>query len=137
MGVPVVVVEGPRVLGLPVDREGALRVLELHPLLNPAAYVDATVDHEAMHLHVRPSDAHRDGAWISLCGPGEVSPLQAAVRAVDPRLDVDVVGTHEDWTAVLVEGEPAPEPDEVAVTRFSTGSSFTFEPRRSLPITPV
>jgi hypothetical protein len=126
-----------RVLDVPADRAGALRVLELHPLLNPAAYVDATVDHEAAHLHVRPSDAHRDGAWITLCGPSEVSPLQAAVRAVDPRLDVEVVGSDEDWTAVLVEGEPATEPDEVAVTRFSTGASFSFEPRRSLPITPV
>ena len=126
-----------RLLDLPRDRAAALRVLELHPLLNPAAYVAATVDADAMHLHVRASDAHRDGAWISLCGPGDTSALQAAVRAVDDRLDVDVVGTDEDWTAVLVEGEPGKEPDEVAVTRFSTGSSFAFEPRRSLPITPV
>ena len=126
-----------RVLDLPADRAGALRVLELHPLLNPAAYVAATVDPEGMQLHVRPSDATRDGAWISLIGPGDTSALQAAVRAVDDRLDVDVVGTDEDWTAVLVEREPAKEADEVAVTRFSTGSSFAFEPRRSLPITPV
>lgn len=126
-----------RVLDLPRDRAGALRVLELHPLLNPAAYVAATVDADAMHLHVRPSDAHRDGAWIALCGPGDTTALQAAVRAVDDRLDVDVVGTDEDWTAVLFEGEPAKESDEVAVTRFSTGSTFAFEPRRSLPITPV
>jgi hypothetical protein len=28
-------------------------------------------------------------------------------------------------------------PDEVAVTRISTGATFTFEPRRALPITPV
>ena len=126
-----------RVLDLPGDRQGALRVLELHPLLNPAAYVDASVDPAASALHVRPGDAHRDGAWITLCGPGEVSALQAAVRAVDPRLDVEVSGSEEAWTAVLVEGEPAREPDEVAVTRFSTGASFAFEPRRSLPITPV
>ena len=33
--------------------------------------------------------------------------------------------------------EPADEPGEVAITRISTGAAFTFEPRRSLPITPV
>ena len=32
---------------------------------------------------------------------------------------------------------PAAEPDEVAVTRFSKGASFEFEPRRSLPLFPV
>lgn len=86
---------------------------------------------------MRPSPAHEDGSWIDLVGPGETSALQAVVRAVDQRYDVDLVGTAQDWTAVLVEGEPAKEADEVAVTRFSTGSSFVFEPRRSLPITPV
>ena len=30
-----------------------------------------------------------------------------------------------------------PVADEVAMTRISTGASFQFEPRRSLPITPV
>jgi hypothetical protein len=126
-----------RVLDLPRDRAAALRLLALHPLLNPAAYVDATLDTEAMHLHVRSSPAHEDGSWVSLVGPGEATALQAVVRAVDDRYDVDLVGTAEDWTAALVEGEPTKEADEVAVTRFSTGSSFVFEPRRSLPITPV
>ncbi len=124
-----------RVLDLPHDRAGALRLLALHPLLNPAAYVDATVDGGG--LHVRPSPAHEDGSWIDLVGPGETSALQAVVHAVDPRYDVDLVGSAQDWTAALVEGDPASEADEVAVTRFSTGSSFVFEPRRSLPITPV
>lgn len=126
-----------RLLDLPCDRAAALRVLALHPLLNAAAYVAATVDHEAVHLHVRPGDAHPDGSWISLVGAGDTTALQAAVRAVDDRFDVELVGTDEDWTAVLVESEPAKEADEVAVTRFSTGSSFTFQPRGSLPITPV
>lgn len=126
-----------RLLDLPRDHASALRVLALHPLLNPAAYVEASVDPAAMHLHVRPSDAHRDGSWIALCGPSWTTALQAAVRAVDDRLDVALVGSDEDWTLTLVEGEPAKEADEVAVTRFSTGSTFAFEPRRSIPITPV
>lgn len=125
-----------RALGLPASAAGALRTLELHPLLNPAAYVDAsTADGR---LRVGPSDAHEDGAWITLCGPGSPSALRAVVRAVDPRLDVEVTGSDRSWELRVVEGtEPAPEAGEVAVTRFSTGASFAFEPRRSLPITPV
>jgi hypothetical protein len=113
----------------------ALATLSLHPLLNPAAYVAATVSDV---VEIRPSPAHDDGAWVSLCGPGSVRPLQAAVRAVDQHLDVEVTGDHAAWTATVVRrDEPAPVADEVAVTRISTGASFTFEPRRSLPITPV
>lgn len=125
-----------RALGLPAGIEGALRVLELHPLLNPSAYVSAAIDDAA--LEVRTSPAHEDRGWITLCGPGRSQPLQAIVRAVDPHLDVEVTGTASDWTLRVVERpEAAKEFDEVAVTRFSTGSSFEFEPRRSLPITPV
>jgi hypothetical protein len=124
-----------RALALPAGVEGALRVLELHPLLNPAAYVLATTGET---LTVRRSPAHEDGAWISLCGPEETRPLRAIVRAVDPHLDVEVTGTPEEWTARVVRrATPAKECAEVAVTRVSTGSSFTFQPRRSLPITPV
>jgi hypothetical protein len=124
-----------RALGLPGGVEGARRVLELHPLLNPAGYVDATV---GSTVTVRPSPAHEDGAWVSLCGPSSLTPLQAAVRAVDSHLDVEVSGDDRAWTAQVVRRDtPAPDFDEVAVTRISTGASFTFEPRLSLPITPV
>jgi hypothetical protein len=124
-----------RALALPGGAEGALRVLALHPLLNPAAYVSATVDGQ---LRVSACPAHADGAWISLCGPADRAPLQAIVRAVDPHLDVDVQGTATDWTArVVSRGQPAREADEVAVTRISTGSAFVFQPRKSLPITPL
>jgi hypothetical protein len=122
-------------LKLPDGIEGVLRMLELHPLLNPAAYVDATVTDV---LRVHRSDAHEDDDWITLCGPGSITPLQAAVRGADPYLDVEVAGTDHEWTATVVRRlEPAPVADEVAVTRISTGAAFTFEPRRSLPITPV
>ena len=85
-----------------------------------------------------PSDAAADGGWIALCGPGRTAPLQAAVRAVDPYLDVEVTGSQEMWDLTVVRRhEPAPEAVEVAVTRFSTGARFEFEPRRSLPLFPV
>src|SRR3954454_14596540 len=96
-----------RALDLPATPAGALRVLELHPLLNPAAYVVADV--AADRLVVRSSPAHDDGAWIDLCGPGRLAALQAIVRAVDPRLDVEVEGTPESWGATVVRrDEPAP-----------------------------
>lgn len=127
-----------RALSLPADAAGALRVLSLHPLLNPAGYVDAAVGDV---VSVRPSPAHEDGAWITLCGPTSVAPLQATVRAVDPHLDVEVDGSgsgSSEWEARVVRRpEPAPLAEEVAVTRFSTGVAFAFEPRRALPITPV
>ena len=75
-----------------------MRVLALHPLRNPAAYVEA--------------GGAADGGWLSLADDPDV------VRAI----------TNLD---------PGAEPEEVQVTRMSTGAGFTFEPRRSLPITPV
>jgi len=131
-----------RALDLGPGPAGALRVLELHPLLNPAAYVVATVDPASDAVRVEPSLAHEDGdAWIALVGPASIAPLQAIVRAVDPHLDVEVVADPDRegaWTAsVVVRDTAASEASEVAVTRFSGGASFAFQPRRSLPLTPV
>ncbi|MEI5676304.1 MULTISPECIES: hypothetical protein [unclassified Nocardioides] len=125
-----------RALDLPGGPAGALRLLALHPLLNPAAYVAASFGD--VTLEVTDSPAYDDGTWIALCGPDSLAPLQAVVRAVDPRLEVEVSGSARDWSLRVVErDEPAPEPGEVAVVRFSTGAAFEFEPRLSLPITPV
>jgi hypothetical protein len=115
----------------------ATRLLAVHPLLNPAAYVDASVADGTLVVH--PSPAHEDSAWIALCGPDRTAALQAVVRALDPHLDVEVAALPEQgWRASVVRrAEPAPEADEVAVTRFSTGASFAFAPRPSIPITPI
>jgi len=120
-------------LDLPADESGALRVLELHPLVNPAAYVEASFADGAVHVSHGP--AHEDGAWIAIVGPGRVTPLQAIVRAVDPYLDVEVNGSDETWTARVVRrADAAAEAGEVAVTRFSTGAAFAFEHRKALPL---
>ena len=125
-----------RALGLPGGIEGTLRVLELHPLLNPAGYVVAETDDGRLAVHASP--AHDDRAWISLCSPDSVQPLQAIATAVDPRIEVRVSGTDTEWTAELVETDsPAAESSEVAVAKFSGGATFQFEPRRSLPLTVV
>jgi hypothetical protein len=75
-----------RSLGLSRDLAGAQRVLELHPLLNPAVYISARSDDT--EGRVERSRAHDDGAWIAWCGPTKVAPLQAIVRAVDPTFNV-------------------------------------------------
>jgi hypothetical protein len=123
-----------RALDLPGGIEGAVRVLELHPLFNPAAYVSAEFGRDTVHAHRSP--AHEDGAWISLVSPAEIRPLQAIVAAVDPHLDVEVAGTETDWAARVVETDTAAmEFPEVSVVKVSGGSTFVFEPRRSLPLT--
>lgn len=118
----------------PSPGDGALRVLALHPLLNPAVYVGATVVGGEIRAG-GPSGAAEDGAWISLCGPAEPRPLAAAVRGVDPHLDVVYAADPSGWAArVVTAPDAAPECEEVKVTRFSTGAAFQFQPRRSLPL---
>jgi hypothetical protein len=133
-----------RALDLPGGTAGALRVLALHPLLNPAAYVHVEVSGHGDTIAVAASPAHEDGGWLSFCGPepyGSDRPLRAIVQAVDPELDVELHGTGDtgtDWMLRVVPGDgPAAELEEVAVTRFSTGAAFRFTPRSSLPITPI
>jgi len=125
-----------RALGLSGGVDGALRVMELHPLFNPAVYVVADFESDRVHLHLSP--AHDDQAWPALVSPGAVAPLQAIASAVDPHLRVEISGTPTDWTALVTETDSAAEEfAEVAVTKFSGGSSFVFQPRKSLPLTPV
>jgi hypothetical protein len=125
-----------RALDLPGGIDGAVQMLELHPLLNPPAYVSAEFGPDTVHVHRSP--AHEDGAWVSLVSPAETRPLQAAVAAVDPRLDVQVSGSDTDWTARVIEtGTAAKELPEVSIAKVSGGSTFVFEPRKSLPLTVV
>ena len=126
-----------RALDLPADEAGALRLLALHPALNPSAYVDGDVRGDA--IVVRRSPAHDDRAWISLCGPDWLDGLRAAVRVLDPHFDVvaDQDGPDAWQLRVVRRDEPAPEAQEVSVAKFSTGTDFAFQPRTSLPITPI
>ncbi len=123
-------------LDIPADATGALRVLELHPLLNPAAYVSVNV--AADHLHVRKSPAYDDGAWISLVSPVADNPVQAIVQGVDPHLRAELSGTATDWTVRVIETDtPAKEFSEVQVCKVSGGAAWVFEDRKSLPLTVV
>ena len=124
-----------RALSLPGGIDGVLRVFELHPLFNPLGYVNAETSGQ---LHVHRSPAHDDAAWISLCSPESVQPLQAIATAVDPHIEVRISGDSTDWTAELSETDTAAtELPEVSVAKVSGGSTFQFQPRRSLPLTVV
>jgi hypothetical protein len=122
-----------RALGLPKGIDGVQRVLELHPLLNPAGYVVADID--GGRVHVQSSASHDDGGWISLCGPASPAPLQAIATAVDPHIAVHVTGTDTEWTLELQHSDTvAREASEVEVVKFSGGATFEFESRKSLPL---
>ncbi|MEU5884396.1 hypothetical protein [Spirillospora sp. NPDC047279] len=122
-----------RALGLTDSAQDAAEVIELHPLMNPLPYVDLVRDGET--ITVSRSLAHEDGGWLPLCTPGTPDALRSIVRAVNPYLDVDVTGTDTEWTArVVLTGTAAPESGEVAVTKFSKGADFRFEPRETLPL---
>jgi hypothetical protein len=124
-----------RALSLPDGIPGVLKVFELHPLFNPVGYVDAEA---RTQLQVHQSPAHDDAAWISLCSPESVQPLQAIATAVDPHIEVRVTGTGTDWIAELSESDTAAtELPEVSVAKVSGGATFEFQPRRSLPLTVV
>jgi hypothetical protein len=85
-------------LDIPRTEAGNERLLTLHPVRNPLAYVEA--------------GGAADGGWLTLVDE------PAVVHAIT-NLDPDA------------------EPEEVQVTRMSTGAGFAFAARRSLPITPV
>lgn len=123
-----------RALHLPDDVDGVLHTLRLHPLVNPAGYVD--FDTAAAKFVVKHSPAHDDNAWIALCSPESTRPLQAIVTAVNPHIRVTVSGSQTDWTAELNETDTAAtELPEVSVAKVSGGSTFQFQNRKSLPLT--
>jgi hypothetical protein len=124
-----------RALDLPAGIDGIRKVFELHPLFNPIGYVNARFGEQ---LTIRRSPAHDDAAWISLCSPQSIQPLQAIATAVDPRIEVRVAGTGTDWTVELSKTDTAAkELSEVAIAKVSGGATFEFQPRQSLPLTVV
>lgn len=120
-------------LDLPADLDGAAQVLELHPAFLPRAYVALDVElTDRLVVRIGRGDAaHADGAWPSLVDAEHLGPLDALLRGVDPRLRAAVLDDGPDGLTVEVvtDDEPAPEADEVALTRFSTGAAFAFADR--------
>ncbi|GAA3952029.1 hypothetical protein [Gordonia caeni] len=130
------------VLGLSDDAESLARVLSLHPILGPVQYTGARVHVSGDDVELRlPADsaAMIDGGWLTLLTPDHLEPVQAMATAVDPYRVATGRMDDGDLVVTFVRGaEALPESGEVAITRFSSGSDFTFTDRGpSLPITPV
>jgi hypothetical protein len=105
-------------------------VLDLHPAFRPRAYVDLHL--EAIDSGVRvaigdcPALHENEGlSWIPLLRD-DPRPLEALVQAVDPRARVLPAGDLA-WDIVTdPDAEPAKEPTEVTLTKFSTGADFVL-----------
>ncbi len=132
-----------RVLDLPATFDGLATVLDVHPLLAPRQYVERVLcdDGGALELRIgRRGGAATDGAWPTLIDADHLGALDALVRGVDPHFSTRVVSEDEDALVVEIvrDEHPAKECAEVAVTRFSSGSSFEFRDRGiPLPLTVV
>lgn len=121
--------------------DAVARMLQLHPALYPRSYVGAAVDVERdrVRLSVRGGDALEEGdahSWLALLGDGTVS-LDPVVQAVDPRSRCERSeprpGERLAWEVVVdPAAQPAPEPEEVGITRVSTGADFVFIRRRAV-----
>lgn len=120
-------------LGLAPTLEGAATLLGLHPGLLPYGYVRCDVDlGDRLTVRIgRDTGAMADGAWPSLLDADHLGPLDAIVRVLDDRFRCQPV--EDDDAGLVVEvvrgAEPAPESDDVLLTRFSTGAAFAFEDR--------
>ncbi len=118
---------------LPRTLDGVATLLRLHPGLLPYGYVRCDIEHGA-HLLVRiprDTDAQADGAWPSMLDADHLAPLDAIVRVLDDRLRCAAVSDDDHGLVVeVVRGDsPSPEPDDVLLTKFSTGAAFAFEDR--------
>jgi hypothetical protein len=112
---------------------GAARLLALHPALQPYGYVRSHVDLDEDRLVLsldRDTAAMADGAWPSLLDGDHLEPLDAMVWEIDPHLRFEAVSDGGTLVVEVVrESAPAPLSDDVLLTRFSTGTTHTFESR--------
>ena len=90
-----------KALKLSSDPKGALRVLELHPLLNPAAYVSADVDPDFVHVRRRRPTRTGPGSRWSRRSPSPAAGHRrcrrpaSAGRGVGHRVGLDRPGDRD------------------------------------------
>lgn len=130
-------------LGAAPDLVGVAAVLAVHPLFLPRSYVmlDLSTTAESMTISLGPSPslAEADGlTWPAILVGVDDRALAAAVQGVAPLARVERVEprgpARATWTvAIDPNGSPAPTPDEVVLTEFSTGADFQFRRRGTAP----
>jgi hypothetical protein len=123
---------------------GIAKLFQLHPMFWPRTYVALDVqledrDRVRVALSRCPALEEEDGmTWFAGWGGPSDRGLDAIAQAVDPRARCVPVRTRreERFAYEIVidpEAEPATDPDEVALAKFSTGATFVFTPRRRQP----
>jgi hypothetical protein len=131
-----------RALAIEGDDAAAIaKLLQVHPSFHPRSYADLHValDGDVVRCWLDDCDALREGdsfSWFALLGETPHRALDAIVRTVNPRArcrPADVRGARVAW-AVEIDptADPAPEPAEVKLTKYSKGATFEFVPRRPL-----
>jgi hypothetical protein len=122
-------------LGLDTSAAAVAQVLELHPGLRPRGWVDATVTLDAaadeVELRLDPCPALDEPHlnWVRLLADGHDDAVDAMAWGVDAHWRAErrdpPRGAVAAWR-IARSDEPAPEPRDVALTRFSTGAAFRF-----------
>lgn len=124
-------------LGIADDAAGLARVLSLHPALGPEQYVGLGViaegDGADAVVSVRipqGSDAVADDSWIVHVDPDHLLPIQAIATAVNPHWVISGARVDDGFLTVDIGWGPEQrERKEVAIVRFSGGSTFSFADR--------
>lgn len=111
------------------------RMFQLHPAFRPRAYVPLSVERTAegvrLALEAGPVFEEADArSWAARLAD-DPSLLEPVAQAVEPGARLASATPRGDevvaWdVAIDTTGDPAPEPDEVALTRVSTGADFVF-----------
>ena len=117
-------------LGLDPTLEAVADVLAVHPVLNPHSYTGVRTDGDRIFLDLG-APAYQDPGWLPLLTHPDLRPLEAMVRGVCPTAGVvvELATAREQVLRVVETGAAADELSEVALTRFSTGADFVFQPR--------
>jgi len=127
-------------LGVDASLEGLEAVLTVHPMFLPRSYVDlrvhrADADTLAVAIGPSPGTAEADGlTWPAIIASTGTAVLHAIAVSLAPQAVVLAAEPTGDalaaWTVRIdPSAEPAPTPDDVVLTEFSTGTTFAFERR--------
>jgi hypothetical protein len=122
-------------LGVGKDLAGVAEVLAVHPAFLPRAYVALRLEAAADELRVAidPCPALEEGdglTWAKILvdgGAGGDSALAAAVQCLLPTAQVARTGATSWRIWDDPSAPPAPDPEAVLLTEFSTGAQFAFQ----------
>lgn len=123
-------------LDLPPTADGLARMLALHPMFAPTAYVETTVEvgDDGVRLAFGDCRAAHEGdsyTWFSGLGGPVATALEAVAQAFSPQVRMSRIEAapgelHAFRFTIDPTAEPLPEPAELAIAKISTGATFRF-----------